>query len=176
MAVFASIAWALSIKGFPETKVATGPGMGRRRTRHLKRWSYRGIEQRRDADGMTERGTVFRPCRPEVLDQPRAITYVLGGLDQGSATVEDVGDHSVISILEQQNAVRIHGLEIPLISEVAVMVLMPNAPSRSNRAAKKALKSVVWLWKSLAQCRARLLISSAIGDLDQLPFCSCRER
>ena len=77
--------------------------MGRRRTCDLKRWSYRGIEQRRDADGMTERGTVFRRCRPEVLDQPRAITYAFGGLDQGSATVEDVGDLSVIAILQQQN-------------------------------------------------------------------------
>ena len=77
--------------------------MGRRRTCDLKRWSYRGIEQRRDTDGMTERSTVFRRCRPEVLDQPRAITYAFGGLDQGSATVEDVGDQSVIAILQQQN-------------------------------------------------------------------------
>ena len=58
----------------PKAKAATGPGMSRRRTCDLKGWSYRGIEQRRDTDGVTESSAVFRRCHPEVFDQPRAIT------------------------------------------------------------------------------------------------------
>src|SRR6476660_7556968 len=65
---------------------------------------------------------------------------------------------------------------MPLISEVAVMVLMPNAPSRSSWAAIKACKAWLGLGRRPAHCRARLLTYFAIGHIYNSLSAPCRER
>jgi hypothetical protein len=50
-----------------------------RRHCDLKRGSDRGIEQRRNTDGVTERGAVFNRCVIEAFDQPRAAADLGGG-------------------------------------------------------------------------------------------------